>query len=87
MPVCINRLGSLYTIFFTERDEVKNLEDALSSNTENFATYFNTMLDNGIVIPPSQFEAHFISLALTDEDIAKTLEVTEKAFKNITNKI
>ena len=87
VPVCINRLGSLYTIFFTERDEVKNLEDALSSNTENFATYFNTMLDNGIVIPPSQFEAHFISLTLTDEDIAKTLEVAEKAFKNITNKI
>ena len=87
VPVCINRLGSLYTIFFTERDEVKNLEDALSSDTENFATYFNTMLDNGIVIPPSQFEAHFISLALTDEDIAKTLEVAEKAFKNITNKI
>ena len=87
VPVCINRLGSLYTIFFTARDEVKNLEDALSSNTENFATYFNTMLDNGIVIPPSQFEAHFISLALTDEDIAKTLEVAEKAFKNITNKI
>ena len=87
VPVCINRLGSLYTIFFTERDEVKNLEDALSSNTENFATYFNTMLDNGIVIPPSQFEAHFISLALTDEDIAKTLEVAEEAFKNITNKI
>ena len=87
VPVCINRLGSLYTIFFTERDEVKNLEDALSSNTENFATYFNTMLDNGVVIPPSQFEAHFISLALTDKDIAKTLEVAEKAFKNITNKI
>lgn len=87
VPVCINRLGSLYTIFFTERDEVKNLEDALSSNTENFATYFNTMLDNGVVIPPSQFEAHFISLALTDEDIVKTLEIAEKAFKNITNKI
>ena len=76
VPVCINRLGSLYTIFFTERDEVKNLEDALSSNTENFAIYFNTMLDNGIVIPPSQFEAHFISLALTDEDIAKTIFIS-----------
>lgn len=87
VPVCINRLGSLYTIFFTEKSQVKNLEDALTSNTENFAIYFNTMLDNGIVIPPSQFEAHFISLALTDEDIAKTLEVAEKAFKNITNKI
>ena len=86
VPVCINRLGSLYTIFFTENSEVKNLEDALSSNTEDFAIYFNTMLDNGIIIPPSQFEAHFISLALTDEDIAKTLEVAEKAFKKIATK-
>ncbi|WP_300362158.1 glutamate-1-semialdehyde 2,1-aminomutase [Fusobacterium sp.] len=86
VPVCINTLGSLYTIFFNELDRVKNLEDSLKSNTENFAIYFNTMLDNGIVIPPSQFEAHFISLALTDEDIAKTLEVAEKAFKKISEK-
>ncbi|WP_300331060.1 glutamate-1-semialdehyde 2,1-aminomutase [Fusobacterium sp.] len=86
VPVCINTLGSLYTIFFNELDKVKNLEDSLKSNTENFAIYFNTMLDNGIVIPPSQFEAHFISLALTDEDIAKTLEVAEKAFKKISEK-
>ncbi len=83
VPVCINTLGSLYTIFFNELDRVKNLEDSLKSNTENFAIYFNMMLDNGIVIPPSQFEAHFISLALTDEDIAKTLEIAEKAFKKI----
>ena len=86
VKVCINTLGSLYTIFFNDLDKVKNLEDSLKSNTENFAIYFNTMLDNGIVIPPSQFEAHFISLALTDEDIEKTLEVAEKAFKKISEK-
>ncbi|WP_027128988.1 glutamate-1-semialdehyde 2,1-aminomutase [Fusobacterium perfoetens] len=86
VPVCINRLGSLYTIFFTDRKEVNNLEDALSSNTENFAIYFNEMLDNGIVIPPSQFEAHFISLALTEEDIEKTLKVARKAFEKISKK-
>ncbi|MCI6152421.1 MAG: glutamate-1-semialdehyde 2,1-aminomutase [Fusobacterium perfoetens] len=86
VPVCINRLGSLYTIFFTDRKEVNNLEDALSSNTENFAIYFNEMLDNGIVIPPSQFEAHFISLALSDEDIEKTLKVARKAFEKISKK-
>lgn len=86
VPVCINRLGSLYTIFFTDRKEVNNLEDALSSNTENFAIYFNEMLDNGIVIPPSQFEAHFISLALSDEDIDKTLKVARKAFEKISKK-
>lgn len=86
VSVCINRLGSLYTIFFTDRKEVNNLEDALSSNTENFAIYFNEMLDNGIVIPPSQFEAHFISLALTEEDIEKTLKVARKAFEKISKK-
>lgn len=86
VPVCINRLGSLYTIFFTDRKEVNNLEDTLSSNTENFAIYFNEMLDNGIVIPPSQFEAHFISLALTEEDIEKTLKVARKAFEKISKK-
>ena len=65
VSVCVNSIGSLFTIFFTDRTEVNNLEDALSSNTENFAIYFNTMLENGIVCPPSQFEAHFVSMAHT----------------------
>lgn len=80
VPVCVNSIGSLFTIFFTDRPEVNNLEDALSSNTENFAIYFNTMLENGIVCPPSQFEAHFVSMAHTKEDMDKTLEIIEKAF-------
>lgn len=86
VPVCVNTIGSLFTIFFTDRPEVKNLEDALSSNTENFAIYFNTMLEDGIVCPPSQFEAHFISAAHTKEDLDKTLISIEKAFKAIGEK-
>ena len=62
------------------------LEDALSSNTENFAIYFNTMLEDGIACPPSQFEAHFISAAHTKEDLDKTLISIEKAFKAIGEK-
>lgn len=80
VSICVNSIGSLFTIFFTDRPEVNNLEDALSSNTENFAIYFNTMLENGIVCPPSQFEAHFVSMAHTKEDMDKTLEIIEKAF-------
>ena len=80
VSICVNSIGSLFTIFFTDRPEVTNLEDALSSNTENFAIYFNTMLENGIVCPPSQFEAHFVSMAHTKEDMDKTLEIIEKAF-------
>ncbi|MDO4589163.1 MAG: glutamate-1-semialdehyde 2,1-aminomutase [Fusobacterium sp.] len=86
VPVCVNSIGSLFTIFFTDRTEVNNLEDALSSNTENFAIYFNTMLENGIVCPPSQFEAHFVSMAHTKEDMDKTLEIIEKAFLAIKEK-
>lgn len=86
IPACVNTIGSLFTIFFTERPEVNNLEDALSSNTENFAIYFNTMLEDGIVCPPSQFEAHFISMAHTKEDLDKTLLSIEKAFKVIGEK-
>lgn len=84
--ICINSLGSLFTIFFTDEKKVENLEDSLKSNTENFSIYFNTMLENGIVIPPSQFEAHFLSLAHTQEDLNRTLKVIELAFKNIGEK-
>lgn len=84
--IVINSIGSLFTIFFTDRKEVNNLEDALSSNTENFAIYFNTMLENGIICPPSQFEAHFVSLAHTQEDLDATLKVMDMAFKAIGEK-
>lgn len=86
VDICVNSLGSLFTIFFTKEKLVENLENSLKSNTENFSIYFNTMLENGIVIPPSQFEAHFVSAAHTYEDLDKTLEIIDKAFKNIKNK-
>ena len=84
--VVINSIGSIFTMFFTDRKEVKNLDDALSSNTENFAIYFNTMLENGIICPPSQFEAHFVSKAHTQEILDRTLEVMDMAFKAIGEK-
>ena len=84
--ICINSMGSLFTIFFVDVDKVENLEDSLKSNTENFSIYFNTMLENGIVVPPSQFEAHFLSIAHTKKELDRTLEVIEIAFKKIGEK-
>ena len=86
VDVCINSMGSLFTIFFVDLEKVENLEDSLKANTENFSIYFNTMLDNGIVVPPSQFEAHFLSIAHTKKELDKTLEVMEMAFKKIGEK-
>ena len=86
VDICLNSMGSLFTIFFVDVDKVENLEDSLKSNTENFSIYFNTMLENGIVVPPSQFEAHFLSIAHTKKELDRTLEVIEMAFKKIGEK-
>ena len=86
VDICVNSMGSLFTIFFVDLEKVENLEDSLKANTENFSIYFNTMLDNGIVVPPSQFEAHFLSIAHTKKELDRTLEVMEMAFKKIGEK-
>lgn len=70
----INRVGSLLCAFFTD-EEVKDYAGAVSSDTKAYAEYFNYMLENGIYVAPSQFEAMFISGAHSDEDIARTIDV------------
>lgn len=84
--VCVNSMGSLFTIFFNDMKKIENLEDSLKSNTGNFSIYFNTMLEYGIIVPPSQFEAHFLSTAHDERDLSRTLEVIEMAFKKIGDK-
>ncbi|MBF1197623.1 MAG: aminotransferase class III-fold pyridoxal phosphate-dependent enzyme [Fusobacterium periodonticum] len=79
-------LKDTLTLGFGDLEKVENLEDSLKANTENFSIYFNTMLDNGIVVPPSQFEAHFLSIAHTKKELDRTLEVMEMAFKKIGEK-
>jgi len=79
-------LKDTLTLGFGDLEKVENLEDSLKANTENFSIYFNTMLDNGIVVPPSQFEAHFLSMAHTKKELDRTLEVIEMAFKKIGEK-
>ena len=61
-----------------------NLEDAINTSDEMYNIYFDTMLENGIIVPPSKYEAHFISMAHTDEEMKKILEITEKAFDKMT---
>ena len=70
----INQVGSLMCAFFTE-ENVRDYAGAVSSDTDAYAKYFNYMLNNGIYVAPSQFEAMFISGAHSDEDIDKTIEV------------
>ena len=82
IPATVNSVGSLFTIFFS-KDKVKTLEDAINTDDKLYEIYFTTMLENGIIAPPSKYEAHFISLAHKSEDIEKILETVEKAFENM----
>jgi glutamate-1-semialdehyde 2,1-aminomutase len=76
--VTVNRVGSMFTFFFTDQP-VTDYASAKRSDTAKFATFFRAMLDRGIYLAPSQFEAAFVSAAHTDEDIRKTIEAARQA--------
>ena len=72
--VCVNRIGSLLSLFFTSV-RVTDYESAVSSDTASYARYFGYLLDHGIYAAPSQFEAMFLSDAHTEEDVETTCRV------------
>lgn len=82
IPARINRVGSLFTFFFTA-DEVVDFETASRSDTALFARFFRGMLAAGINLAPAQFEAGFVSFAHTDDDIARTLSSCAKVLKTL----
>ena len=80
--VCVNRIGSLLSIFFTP-EQVTDYESALSSDTAWYAEYFGYLLDHGIYTAPSQFEAMFVSDAHTGEDIETTCRVIRDCLRRM----
>jgi glutamate-1-semialdehyde 2,1-aminomutase len=79
VPMTTNRVGSMFTWFFTP-GPVTDWESASKSDTEAFGRFFRNMLDGGIYLPPSQYEAAFLSAAHTEEDITKTIAAAKQAF-------
>jgi glutamate-1-semialdehyde 2,1-aminomutase len=71
--VCVNRIGSLMSVFFTNQNVV-DYATATSSDTEEYARYFNYMLSKGIYLAPSQYEAMFVSYAHSPVDLQKTCQ-------------
>jgi glutamate-1-semialdehyde 2,1-aminomutase len=82
IPFTVNRAGSMIGFFFTNED-VKDYESAKTSNLDYFAAFYNSMLEQGVFLPPSQFEGMFLSTALTDEDIEHTIRAAEQAFSTL----
>lgn len=82
VPASINYANSLFTIFFS-KEKVENLEDAIKTSDDFYSIYFDVMLENGIIVPPSKYEAHFISYIHSDEDYDKYFSALEKVFQKI----
>lgn len=81
-PATVNRVGSMICTYFTDQP-VKDFTSACSSDTGAFSDFFVAMLKQGIYLAPSQFEAAFMSLAHTDEQIDKTITAARNAFKKL----
>ncbi|ADL07104.1 glutamate-1-semialdehyde 2,1-aminomutase [Thermosediminibacter oceani] len=82
IPVTVNRVCSMMTVFFTG-EKVRNYDTAVKSDTRLYAVFFREMLKQGVYLPPAQFEAFFLSAAHSDEDIKKTIEAAWNAAKNL----
>lgn len=82
IPMQINRVGSMVCPFFTEQ-KVINYQQARQSDLERFARYFQLMLEHGVLLPPSQFEGMFISLAHSEEDLERTIEANRLALEQL----
>jgi glutamate-1-semialdehyde 2,1-aminomutase len=82
VPVTFNRCGSMFCAYFTG-EPVHNVADAMKSDRERFKKYFHGMLEEGVYLPPSQFESGFISTAHTEADIEKTIKAAAKVMRRL----
>ncbi|NQU52472.1 MAG: glutamate-1-semialdehyde 2,1-aminomutase [Bacteroidetes bacterium] len=82
----INRIGSMFTLFFTEEESVNSFADVCKCDTNLFGQYFKMSLDSGIYLAPSQFEAGFVSIAHSEKDIENTVKASYMALKQLKNK-
>ncbi|MCM8767143.1 MAG: glutamate-1-semialdehyde 2,1-aminomutase [Candidatus Omnitrophica bacterium] len=80
--IVINYIGSMFTIFFTEK-QVYDYQTAISSNIKIYANFFHHLIKRGIYFPPSQFEACFLSFAHTKKDVEYTIDICKEVLKNV----
>jgi len=82
VPLAVNRAGSLLTPFFTA-GPVTSYAGAMAADTERFGAFFRAMLDAGVYLPPSQFEAWFVSTAHGDAEAEATVTAARRAFATV----
>lgn len=83
VPFTTNHVGSMFGLFFTDEKNITSFSQVMNSNQEAFKTFFHAMLDEGVYLAPSAFEAGFISAAHNEETLEKTLSAANKAFAKL----
>lgn len=83
IPMTENHVGGMFGLFFTESAQVNDFAGATACNQERFKTFFHAMLQEGVYLAPSAYEAGFVSAMHSDDDIAHTIEAAGKVLKNL----
>jgi glutamate-1-semialdehyde 2,1-aminomutase len=78
-----NQVGGMFGLFFTDRDKVSCFADVMACDTERFNRFFHGMLDEGVYLAPSAFEAGFVSAAHSEEDIQQTIDAAARVFASL----
>jgi len=83
IPFTTNHIGTMFGVFFTEEETISNYQQVMACDTERFGKFFHGMLEAGVYLAPSAYEAGFMSAAHTDFDIQFTLDAAERVFKTL----
>ena len=83
IPMTSNQVGAMFGLFFTEAEQVNNFEQATQCNLEQFNKFFHGMLDEGVYLAPSAYEAGFVSAMHTDDDIQATIDAAGKVLDSL----
>lgn len=83
VPLTVQHVGGMFGLFFTEQAEINNFQDVMKCDAAKFNRFFHLMLEEGVYLAPSAFEAGFMSLAHSEADIQATLEAADRAFAKL----
>ena len=83
IPLAVNYAGGMFGYFFSDEKQVTNFQQVCACDVERFKKFFHLMLEQGIYLAPSAFEAGFLSLAHSDQDIEDTLSAAKKVFSQL----
>jgi len=83
IPFTTSQVGAMFGLFFTDQEKVTSFAQATACDLDRFQKFFHLMLDEGVYLAPSAYEAGFVSAAHDDEALQKTLDAAEKAFAKL----